>query len=483
MRSMKTAVAVLALLLSSLALTNITRLVISVDGPYMRNIVIDGSFDDWSDMPFVVNDTGDVPDGQLYDFCEAYLANNQSHLFLATFKRPYGSFNIEAYLDTDQSETTGMVVNDIGADFKIVAGMNPAQAGAYEWNASITDWTGPMPTAVSGFKYAWLGWGIPNPTPPPDWLTFREGDEMQILAEALGYPAIIDVVFRVFYQEDIAPNLGHVTYTSGFQPPPARPDVAITSITLPKTIFGWCFPFNMSIVVQNQGWETESFDVTAYVNPIHPKTKTATLPPMTSTVLSFLWFTPYVEERGIYAVKAYINPLPGELDIEDNNKTSDAYIATILGDVNGDVRVDIYDLFELGRAYGSTPSMANWNPNCDLPLGDGKIDAEDLGELGWYYREQQIPSQLEVIDHQWRPNLTDISLTVQNTGNSTLTISETRVNHEMASNVTFTRGGPTLRVGETAAIRIGYRFTSGFEYELAIITITGDKTTYIIAAP
>ena len=52
----------------------------------------------------------------------------------------------------------------------------------------------------------------------------------------------------------------------------------------------------------------------------------------------------------------------------------------ILGDANGDQKVDVHDLFDLGRAYGSNPLMPNWNPECDFNA-DNRVDASDLSDL------------------------------------------------------------------------------------------------------
>jgi hypothetical protein len=38
----------------------------------------------------------------------------------------------------------------------------------------------------------------------------------------------------------------------------------------------------------------------------------------------------------------------------------------LLGDVNKDGIVDLKDVYEVARAYGSRPDSPNWNPNCDL---------------------------------------------------------------------------------------------------------------------
>ena len=52
----------------------------------------------------------------------------------------------------------------------------------------------------------------------------------------------------------------------------------------------------------------------------------------------------------------------------------------ILGDVDGDRTVDAYDLFDLGKAYGSESGDPNWNPACDFNR-DKKVDDLDLSNL------------------------------------------------------------------------------------------------------
>jgi hypothetical protein len=68
-------------------------------------------------------------------------------------------------------------------------------------------------------------------------------------------------------------------------------------------------------------------------------------------------------------------------------------VFTILGDVGGDGQVDVFDLDDLGNAYGShgpdynypgEPPSSNWNPNCDFNK-DNKVDNSDLVTLSENY--------------------------------------------------------------------------------------------------
>jgi hypothetical protein len=57
-----------------------------------------------------------------------------------------------------------------------------------------------------------------------------------------------------------------------------------------------------------------------------------------------------------------------------------AYLSVVfalIGDVDGDGKVDMGDIVALCDAFGSTPEKPNWNPNCDLDH-DGSITMGDI---------------------------------------------------------------------------------------------------------
>lgn len=57
---------------------------------------------------------------------------------------------------------------------------------------------------------------------------------------------------------------------------------------------------------------------------------------------------------------------------------------SLVGDLNGDGKVDLGDLIMLALAYGATPSSPNWNPDADLNH-DGVINLIDLVTLASHY--------------------------------------------------------------------------------------------------
>jgi len=58
----------------------------------------------------------------------------------------------------------------------------------------------------------------------------------------------------------------------------------------------------------------------------------------------------------------------------------------LLGDINGDSIVDIYDAILLANAYNSTPEKVNWNPKADIN-GDNIVDIYDAILLANHYNQ------------------------------------------------------------------------------------------------
>jgi hypothetical protein len=62
--------------------------------------------------------------------------------------------------------------------------------------------------------------------------------------------------------------------------------------------------------------------------------------------------------------------------------TFDGYFAnTLKGDLNGDNRVDLFDVVAFAECFGTFPSYPNWNEEADMN-GDGTIDVFDTILLG-----------------------------------------------------------------------------------------------------
>jgi len=158
-------------------------------------------------------------------------------------------------------------------------------------------------------------------------------------------------------------------------------DIEVTNLLPSKTIVGQNYSVIIKVPIENQGNNTETFNVTIYANTTIIATITnITLSSGNSTTITFLWNTTGVP-YGNYTITATVTPVPGEIDTTDNTYIYGIIKVTIPGDLNGDRFVDSTDQDILGMAWGSTIGEPNYIPEADLN-GDGVVDSTDYGILG-----------------------------------------------------------------------------------------------------
>lgn len=80
---------------------------------------------------------------------------------------------------------------------------------------------------------------------------------------------------------------------------------------------------------------------------------------------------------GAYTLKAEADAVLDESDSEDNSASQGGVYVTTLGDLNGDLTVDIFDAVIIALAFGATPASSSWNPNANV-IGDFVIDIFDM---------------------------------------------------------------------------------------------------------
>jgi parallel beta-helix repeat protein len=154
-------------------------------------------------------------------------------------------------------------------------------------------------------------------------------------------------------------------------------NIAILDISPSKTVVGQGYTLYIYVSVQNQGWNTETLNITAYANATTITTlMSISLTGRNSSTLTFIWNTTGFA-KGNYTISAYAWPVLGEIDNTDNTFTDGWVIVTIPGDVNGNHLADISDLVITVGAIPSAPGWSNWNPNTDIN-GDGVCDISDL---------------------------------------------------------------------------------------------------------
>jgi len=107
-------------------------------------------------------------------------------------------------------------------------------------------------------------------------------------------------------------------------------DIAVTSVTLSSTIVEQGELVNITVGVENQGTETETFDVTVYYNysPEYPGVNVVEkkigliLAANASVSLDFIWDTTNVVAKN-YTITAVVSPVYGEIDTENNSLPGD----------------------------------------------------------------------------------------------------------------------------------------------------------------
>ena len=178
-------------------------------------------------------------------------------------------------------------------------------------------------------------------------------------------------------------SFGNFTYTLA-NPPQG---VAVTSVATHKTVASQGYGVNVTLTAANLDVYTETFNVTAYANTTIFASQNVTLLSGTSENVTFTWNTTGFA-YGNYTISAYAWPAPGETSTAFNNCTGGWVCVSIVGDVNGDGIVNMKDIALVARAFGSTPSSNNWNPNADIN-GDGMVNMRDIAlvarNLGQHY--------------------------------------------------------------------------------------------------
>ena len=144
-------------------------------------------------------------------------------------------------------------------------------------------------------------------------------------------------------------------------------DVAVVSVT-PEVNFayqGWIVQIN--VTVKNKGNLTETFDVKAYYDGTLIGTVTVNdlLPSMNFTA-TFNWDTKDVTACHNYTISAEATQVPYEMNIADNFLEDGGVKVKLMGDIDGDGKVDIFDAVTLADAAGSYEGHPRWNPDADL---------------------------------------------------------------------------------------------------------------------
>lgn len=143
---------------------------------------------------------------------------------------------------------------------------------------------------------------------------------------------------------------------------------------------------NITVVAANIGDLPATFDVTAYYDNTTIGTKPILdLYPGVNITLVFEWNTTGLEPCSSFTISAEASPVLYELNFTNNILIDGLVKIKILGDINGDGQVDIFDVILAADAYGTVPGDPLWNPDADVAPSYGKIDIFDIVTVGSAY--------------------------------------------------------------------------------------------------
>jgi len=148
-------------------------------------------------------------------------------------------------------------------------------------------------------------------------------------------------------------------------------NIAVHGVVPIKTVVGQGYSANIEILVENQGWETKTTDVAAYLNTTAILTFNGlVMGGRNQTIWIYTWQTSgYSKEN--YTISASATVVPGETDSTDNNCTWTVHVG-VPGDVSSSVQgaydgtVNMRDAQYMILQFNTKPSSPKWKPNVDV---------------------------------------------------------------------------------------------------------------------
>ncbi|MEM2293148.1 MAG: CARDB domain-containing protein [Nitrososphaerota archaeon] len=153
-------------------------------------------------------------------------------------------------------------------------------------------------------------------------------------------------------------------------------DVALICLNIPTFAYqGW--QVEMSATMRNMGEFPETFTVEVFVgDDLIESILIENLMLGSEMDVVFTWNTSTVAPCNIYSIAIKLSPLMYEFNLT-NNMLFGTIKVRYMGDVDGDGRVDIKDIFAAALSYGAFQSTPRWNPAVDLDRNQ-KIDIRDI---------------------------------------------------------------------------------------------------------
>lgn len=173
------------------------------------------------------------------------------------------------------------------------------------------------------------------------------------------------------------------------------PNLGIVNIAASKTVVGRGATIDFGINVTSYWNETETFNATFYANStVIAEISNILVEGQNSTIVTCKWNSG--PSYGNYSISASITAVPNETNLSDNFIGNLWMFVTIMGDINADKWVDIYDAILLAGLFQTELShicmVYPWHPPPLSPLatiadfnGDGFIDIYDAIILAGHF--------------------------------------------------------------------------------------------------
>lgn len=156
-------------------------------------------------------------------------------------------------------------------------------------------------------------------------------------------------------------------------------DVEVYSVTLASSWVykGWIAYIN--VTAHNAGGFNETFDINAYYNGtlLIGTVHVDNLAPSEFYTAQFSLNTSTLLPCHTYPISGETTEVPYEYNKANNVLVDGGLKVRLVGDINGDGKVDIKDVYAVTYAFGSYPGHPRWNPDADLNQ-DMQIDIRDV---------------------------------------------------------------------------------------------------------
>jgi len=173
-------------------------------------------------------------------------------------------------------------------------------------------------------------------------------------------------------------SVGSATYT--YSPPPPVRDVAVAALTFSNDHPKQGDNITITVVVLNNGTIPETFDVIiAFDSTPIGTINVAALAAGNSKTLTLEW-NASAGAVGKHTITASATVVPFDIDPTNNSKGKQVVIMSSTGpntDVNGDGKVDMKDISEAAKAFGTIEGHPRWNPAADVNA-DGVVNLFDV---------------------------------------------------------------------------------------------------------